>query len=315
MKTKKPSNEDGFPLHLKYRPTRLEQVIGQDAVAESLESMFRWGKCPHAFLFTGPSGVGKTTLARIIASHLKATVLEIDAATNTGIDAMRAVQDMARYKPLNNERRLIIVDECHALSKPTWQSLLKIVEEPPAHLYWIFCTTEPDKVPATIKTRCTQYQLGSVSWEEISEFLKHVSDEEGGILEPRLVDVVARKANGSVRAGLVYLQKCVGVNDASEVARLCEGGEAEGEAAITLIRAVCQAKGLKWPNLMKLIEGIDETPEGVRLALINYAAKMAREANQPQRYLAIIQAFSGHTYSPSEHWAPFMLDLGQLVFE
>ena len=156
MRTK-PSKEDNRPLHIKWRPQKLNDVISHAFVVSSLKALLKEKECPHSFLFTGPSGVGKTTLARIVASYLEAAVLEIDAATNTGIDAMRAVQDMARYKAIDNEKRVVIIDECHALSKQTWQSLLKIVEEPPAHLYWAFCTTEPDKVPATIKTRCVQY--------------------------------------------------------------------------------------------------------------------------------------------------------------
>ena len=155
--------KDTRPLHLKYRPTNLDEVIGQNAVVQSLKQQLTGQSTPHAFLFLGPSGVGKTSIARILAGMMKcddANILEIDAATHSGVENMRSVTQMAQYRGIGESpNKFIIVDEVHALSKATFQSLLLSIEEPPPHVYWALCTTEPDKIPTTIKTRCAAYDL------------------------------------------------------------------------------------------------------------------------------------------------------------
>ena len=143
-------------LARKYRPQSWKQVIGQDAAIKSLRATLKAGG-KHGFLFTGPSGVGKTTVARILAAAVGCeahNLLEIDAATHTGIDAMRAVSEGVAYKAFGDSPvKVMIIDEAHSLSKAAWQSLLKVVEEPPEHAYWVFCTTEPGKIPPRSEER------------------------------------------------------------------------------------------------------------------------------------------------------------------
>src|SRR3989304_1453147 len=145
-------------LHTKYRPKHFEEVIGQIEIVKSLQNLIETGKMPKSFLFTGPSGTGKTTLARIIANKLGCdiqNIIEVDAATNTGVEDMRVLCEGLRYPAFGlTTVKVAIVDECQEISKSSWSSLLKIIEEPPSHLYFVFCTTEPSKVLDTIKTRC-----------------------------------------------------------------------------------------------------------------------------------------------------------------
>ncbi len=147
-------------LAVKYRPQELSDVVGQDHMMPGLKALIT-KRNSHAGLFHGPSGCGKTTLARILAHGLDAgkNITEVDAARNTGIDAMRQVADNAQYNAFGGGNRAVIVDEAHGLSKQAWNSLLKAIEEPPKHLFWFFCTTEPAKVPQVIRTRCSLFEV------------------------------------------------------------------------------------------------------------------------------------------------------------
>jgi len=167
-------------LALKYRPNAYEEMIGQDAVVASIKRVVS-DRSTKAFCLTGPSGVGKTTLARIVAWDVGCTpenLVEVDGATYTGVDHWRSIMEGLRFKPLGGGTKVVIVDEAHMLSRNAWNSLLKIVEEGPKYVWWFFCTTESAKIPATIRTRCACYELGPVSEDDIHDRLEAILEEE-----------------------------------------------------------------------------------------------------------------------------------------
>lgn len=323
LKKQAPAPVIGEPLHLKYRPKTFSDVIGQDGTVHSLLGLVDGKRAPHAFLFTGPSGVGKTTLARLIASYYRCkgpNIIEVDAARYSGIDAMRELLTGARYAALGeNPTKFYIVDECHALSKATWNTLLKGVEEPEDHVYWAFCTTEPDKVPSTIRTRCHSYDLKPVHWETIAEYLTTVAKTEDMLVSEEFIDMAARRAMGSVRQALVYLSMLNGVKEKEQALALLEqADDGEKSPAIVLARMLVSGKGASMLNALKLIKEMDDVnPESIRLTVLNYTAAVMLNSTTDKaaaQMAAILQAFSG-PFNASERQAPLLLAVASVFLE
>jgi DNA polymerase III gamma/tau subunit len=311
------------PLHIKWRPQILDDVIGQDAVVSNLKRLFEAKRVPHTFLFTGPSGTGKTTLGRIIAGMLECDptlgVVEIDAALYSGIEACRNLIEKMQYSGLgSNPRRVVILDECHALSKAAWNTMLKSTEEPPAHLFWVFCTTEPDKVPKTLRTRAHAYDLKPVKWDLLSEFLEYVAKDEKLKVKSDFIQLAARKADGSVRQALVNLSLLDGIVSKDEALRLVEDAEAQGEGPIALARMIVSGRGFTWGTARKLLEDMqDVAPETIRITVLNYASAALMKAErdgEAMKLLAVVQAFST-PFAAQDKAAPLLLAVGSLLFQ
>ena len=221
-------------LYRKWRPRTFDQVVGQAHITDTLKRQVAAGRLSHAYLFTGTRGTGKTTCAKILARAVNCEnpvdgnpcnacpsclgiengsildVLELDAASNNGVDQIRALRDEAIYTPAAVRKRVYIVDEVHMLSTPTFNALLKILEEPPSHLMFILATTELHKVPATIKSRCQQFAFKRISPRAIRDHLADVAAQEGVELAPEAADLLARLADGGLRDGLSLLDQCAG---------------------------------------------------------------------------------------------------------
>ena len=235
-------------LARKYRPTDFDQLIGQEAMVRTLRNALEAGRLAHAFILTGVRGIGKTTTARIIAralncvgpdgrgaatmhpcgvcAHCRAIaedrdvdVLEIDAASHTGVDHMRELTDSVRYAPVAARVKVYIIDEVHMLSREAFTALLKTLEEPPPRVTFIFATTEIRKVPVTVLSRCQRFDLRRLSVERLAEHLSAIAAKEDAKIDPAAVALIARAAEGSVRDGLSLLDQAIAYGDA--------GGEAE----------------------------------------------------------------------------------------
>lgn len=306
-------------LHVKYRPKKFEDVVGQNSIVKSIQSMIKKGSV-HTFLFDGPSGCGKTTLARICAREVGCDpeyVLDIDAATNTGVENIRAVQEVLRYKPLGDGKvRVVILDECHMLSKSAWNSMLKVVEEPPEHIYWFFCTTELGKVPATIKTRCAKASLKALSFDDLKILLQRVLKKEKATMDKKILDVVIGEAYGSPRKALVNLESCLEATSVREASEILQSAVAS-DSTIELCRFLVKGGG-SWGAAMKIVEKLkDVESESVRIVLCNYVAavlKKVKSTRDAGRHLAILEAFEG-PYHQSEKQAPLLLSLGRVLLQ
>jgi DNA polymerase-3 subunit gamma/tau len=218
-------------LARKYRPETFAQVVGQTHVTETLRAALRKEKLSHAYLFSGPRGCGKTTVARLLAKAINCLdnrsgdpcgacetclaiargnyldVLEIDAASNTGVDNIRELRDMAQYSPSEGSSRVFIIDEVHMLSKGAFNALLKILEEPPARVFFFFATTEPNKIPRTILSRCQRFDFRLLSRDELAGRLEEIAAAEGHTLADGGLRLLVSLAEGSLRDALSLLDQ------------------------------------------------------------------------------------------------------------
>ena len=219
-------------LYRKYRPQTFDDVVGQQGVTQTLKNQLQTGRLSHAYLFTGTRGTGKTTCAKILAKAVNCEnpqdgnpcnrcaacrsidagacmdVLEIDAASNNGVDSVRALRDDAVYTPAEVKKRVYIIDEVHMLSLSAFNALLKIIEEPPEHLLFILATTELHKVPATILSRCQRFAFRRIVPEDIVGRLNYIAYQESIELEPDAAAFLARLADGGLRDAVSLLDQC-----------------------------------------------------------------------------------------------------------
>ena len=303
------------PLYTKYRPRTFDEVVGQDAVVKSLRSLCDGNT--HTFLLTGPSGCGKTTLARIAADEVDAELQEIDAATHTGVDDMRQVAESLRYKPFGGKKRkAVLLDECHSLSKNSWQSLLKILEEPPEHAYWFLCTTEPGKVQDTVHTRGASYDLSPVDGDTLFDLLAKVDEQEDLGTSDDVLDLISSNAEGSPRKALVYLEQCRGVQGRKEAGDLIKVAGDEKEV-IDLCRWLAAGQGLTWKKAVQHLKPLQEmNAESVRLTVVNYFNSVAlgtTSDKKAQWALTVLDAFS-EPCNQSDKIAPILRSVGELMF-
>ncbi len=197
-------------LYLKYRPENFDDVIGQDHVVGVLKNALKEGTVAHAYLLTGSRGIGKTTIARIIARALGTTekdIYEIDAASNRGIDDIRELREGVRTMPFESKYKVYIIDEVHMLTKEAWNALLKTLEEPPAHVIFIMATTEKEKVPDTVISRCQSFELKRPSAADLALVLKSIAKKEKFSIESDALELLAFLADGSFRDAQGLLQK------------------------------------------------------------------------------------------------------------
>ena len=264
-------------LARKYRPRSFDTLVGQAHVVQALKNALDQKRLHHAYLFTGTRGVGKTTLARILAKSLNCEkgisssscgicaacteidqgryvdLIEVDAASNTQVDNMRDLFDNAQYAPTQGQFKIYIIDEVHMLSKSAFNAMLKTLEEPPEHVKFILATTDPQKVPVTVLSRCLQFNLKQMPSQSISEYLEKILKEEGLAYEINALYLIAKAANGSMRDALSILDQgiayCGGTIEETTIKQML--GAIDQSYLFNLIHAVIEQDGNKALEIAK----------------------------------------------------------------
>ena len=284
-------------LYQKHRPRTLKEFCGNKKTVKQLRGILSGKSIPHAFLFCGPSGCGKTTLARIVArDHFGCKGLdlqEIDSADFRGIDTVRTIRDRARLKPSSSPVRVWILDECHMMTKDAQNALLKALEDPPEHAYFMLCTTEPKKLINTIRSRCTAFTVAPLSHTEMAGLLKSIAKKEKVRVPDDAINKIYDISGGLVRESVVMLEKILRIPSAQMVNHI-EAVEMPMEA-VELCRALL--KGDSWKKvsvILKRLKGQD--PEGIRRLVLGYMTTVLLNSGRHD-VAYIIECFSDDFYS------------------
>lgn len=275
-------------LYRKWRPQTFDEVVGQEHVVRTLKNALDSRRAAHAYIFAGPRGTGKTTLARLLAKGLNCEhgptgspcnrcancvrvargasvdVIEIDGASNRGIDEIRDIREMVKFAPAEGQYKVYIIDEVHMLTTEAFNALLKVLEEPPGHVVFVFATTEPHKIPATIVSRCQKFDFRAFTVDEIAAQLAKVAQEEGVSIEPEARALIALHSEGGMRDALGYLDQCIAFASGTI-----------DEAAVAQVLGVVEAHRLE-----ELADALAQGDLGRCLTLVKTAADEGRDLKQ-----------------------------------
>lgn len=256
-------------LYEKYRPRKFAEVVGQANAVKVLTGKLKTGDLPHAILFTGPSGTGKTTLAKILAARLGATdtdLMEINAASERGIDMVRQVQRAAYQEPCGKSR-VFIIDEAHKMTGDAQTAFLKVLEPIPDTCYFMLPTTDPGKLLKAIHSRCTAIALKAVKFDDVMGVLIRIAEAEGFSASQEVLEKIVEAADGGVRKAIVLLEQVGGLADEADQldAIATSSAEASGFAIAQALMA-----GKKWPTVRALVTACEDEPETVRRIILSY---------------------------------------------
>ncbi len=279
-------------LYLKYRPSELSQIKGNAELVATLEGMLTNIKtCPHSFLLTGQTGCGKTTVGRIIANRLGckgSDFKEVDSADFRGIDTVREIRKNSTFQAIEGSCRVWLIDECHKMTNDAQNALLKILEDTPSHVYFILCTTDPQKLLPTVKGRCQQFQLLPLDERLMFGLLRRIVTAEKEELHREVYDQIVNSSKGLPRNALQILEQVLQVPQENRL-EAAKKAEAEVVQSIELCRALLN--GNSWKQISAILSGLkDQEPEGIRRAVLGYCQAVLLKGDM-QRAGAVLEAF------------------------
>lgn len=285
-------------LYNKYRPSELSEFFGNESVVLKIESVFSrpQQEIPHAWLFTGPPGTGKTTLARIVAKRLRCSdfdLQELDIGDLRGIDSVRDIRRQMGLSPLQGSCRVWILDECARMTSDAQAALLKSLEDTPSHVYFMLATTDPQRLLKAILSRCMEFQVGPLQEDQLVRLLRTVVRKEEKHVSLDILKSIALNSLGHPRNALVLLDSVIDLAP-EQRQKAIEREAAQQNQVIDLCRSLI--KGTKWKELSKVLNGLkDQEPESIRRAVLGYCSSVLLNEDSPRAFL-VMDAFKAPTY-------------------
>jgi len=286
----------------KYRPKTLDEVVNQDPVVNSLKSVLArpLDKIPHAFLFCGHHGCGKTTIAYIVKDMMGCGDMNFEyynTSNTRGIDTIRDLDKTCRFKPLVAEGEKVIkfyiLDECHELTKNAQNALLALLEKPPAHVYFALCTTDPGQLLDTIRSRCHTYTLQSFNRVRLVYLLKTICNKEGIDYPKDIYRRIADSSEYSARNALKILDAVIDIEDVEAVRDSIQTAAVEHKEVIDICRIMLESQYTSWSDLCSLLRSIDAKPEKIRLSILGYLGSVAMNSKSyPGKLISMCSLFS-----------------------
>ena len=276
-------------LYHKYRPETLEEVVGNETVIASVQDMLsKPNTCPHAFLLSGGTGCGKTTVARIMAREFGSSggdLHEVDSAEDRGIDGIRRMIRLSQYRAMESDAIVWILDESHKLTGDAQSALLKILEDTPSHVYFILWTTDPQKLLPTIRNRCTQYEMKPLSESQMMRLLRKVVKAEEGSMSKEVYNQIIQDSLGHPRSALQILDVVLRLDPNDQLEAATKAAE-HVSASIDLCRLLIQGSG--WKRVAEVLTGLkDEQPESIRRHVLGYCQSILLKADNPRAGLVM----------------------------
>lgn len=292
----------GRVLYQEVRPQTFEEYLGNDAIVDSLKKLLDSASLPHAYLFVGDSGCGKTTIARIFANELGCKgidFIEINASNTRGIDTVREVVEKVSVSPLMGKVKVYLFDESHQLTDAAQQALLKVIEDTPEHVYFMFCTTDESGLINTLKNRCAKYEVKRLRPPEMKMLVETVAEVIGYSPSEDVVRAIVKSADGCSREALVTLEKIAGLPDEKALDVISSTQTSEKDV-MDLCRVIVATKKTRWLDAMGIMKSLKTSDsEGIRRQVLGYLRECilgAKDIESAARYSEMISIFEKNTY-------------------